>query len=78
MYRKFYDELLNWKKDSKMPLMLAGAKQTGKTYILNEFCKQNYDNFIYINLEQETNITEIFENTLTPEEIIEKIEIIKK
>lgn len=60
-----------------MPLMLVGARQTGKTYILEEFCKKNYTNYIYINLDKEDNIAEIFETTIIPEEIIEKIEIIK-
>ena len=79
MYRKIYDELLEWKKeDSKMPLMLIGARQTGKTYILNNFCEKNYENFIYINFESDENIREIFEYTINPDEIIEKIEIIKK
>lgn len=57
--------------------MLVGARQTGKTYILEEFCKKNYTNYIYINLDKEDNIAEIFETTIIPEEIIEKIEIIK-
>lgn len=78
MYRIIYEELLNWKENSQMPLMLIGTRQTGKTYILTDFCKKNYQNFVYINLEQENNITEIFEKTLNPEEIIEKIEITKK
>lgn len=60
-----------------MPLMLVGARQTGKTYILEEFCKNNYNNYIYINLDKEENIAEVFEETIDPNIIIEKIEIIK-
>ena len=77
MYRKIEEELKSWKQNYKMPLMLVGARQTGKTYILEEFCKKNYTNYIYINLDKEDNIAEIFETTIIPEEIIEKIEIIK-
>lgn len=78
MYRKIERELQEWKKDSKTPLMLIGARQTGKTYILEEFCKNNYENYIYINLEKEEQIKEIFSQTIDPENIIEKIEMLKK
>lgn len=39
MYRKIEEELKKWKNDYRMPLMLVGARQTGKTYILEEFVK---------------------------------------
>ena len=77
MYRKIEEELKKWKNEYKMPLMLVGARQTGKTYILDEFCKNNYKGFVYINLDKEENIAEIFEKTIDPDAIIEKIEIIK-
>lgn len=77
MFRKIEEDLLKWKKDFKMPLMLIGARQTGKTFILDDFCKKNFENYIYINLEKEENMNEIFEATINPDEIIEKIEIIK-
>ena len=60
-----------------MPLMLVGTRQTGKTYILEEFCKNNFNNYIYINLDKEENICEVFVNSIDPKVIIEKIEIIK-
>ena len=77
MYRKIEEELKKWKTDYKMPLMLVGARQTGKTYILEEFCKNSFDNYVYINLDKEENIAEIFKETIDPDTIIEKIEIIK-
>ena len=78
MYRKIEKDLIIWKKNSKMPLMLIGARQTGKTYILKKFAKDNFENYIYINLEKEKEISDIFNETLNPKEIIEKIEILKK
>ncbi len=78
MYRKIEEDLKIWKNDSKMPLMLVGARQTGKTYILEDFCKNNFDNYIYINLEKEKEVSEIFSSSLNPEEIIEQIQILKK
>ena len=77
MYRKMEKELLEWKDNFKMPLLLVGARQTGKTYILEHFCKNNYENYIYINLEKEENISKIFNETLEPKDIIEKICILK-
>lgn len=77
MYRKIEEELNNWKLDFKMPLMLVGARQTGKTYILEEFCKKNFRNYIYISLDKEQDIVDVFEKTIDPDKIIEKIEIIK-
>ena len=77
MYRKIEEEFKKWKNDYKMPLMLVGARQTGKTYILEKFCKNNFDNYVYINLDKEEDIAEIFENTIEPDTIVEKIEIIK-
>ncbi len=77
MYRKIEKELLKWKQNSKMPLMLIGARQTGKTYILEKFAKENFKNYVYINLEKEQNISEIFNETIDPNELIQKIEILK-
>lgn len=77
MKRKLYNNLLNWKNNNiKMPYMLVGARQTGKTYIITEFCKNEFEDYIYINLDLMENIRNVFENTINPEEIIKSIEII--
>lgn len=77
MYRKIEEDLIQWKENYKMPLMLIGARQTGKTYILEKFCQEHFEHYIYINLDKEENIAQIFEETIDPDTIIEKIEIIK-
>ena len=77
MYRKITKTLMEWKDNFKKPLMLIGARQTGKTYIISEFCNQNFENYLYINLEKEENIQKIFQETIDPKEIIEQIKIIK-
>ena len=77
MYRKIQADLLEWKENFKMPLMLVGARQTGKTYILDDFCKNNFDNYIYLNLEKEKDVSEIFSNCLEPDQIINQIMILK-
>ena len=58
--------------------MLVGARQIGKTYILEDFCKNNFENYNYINLEKEKEVSDIFSSSLNPEEIIEQIQILKK
>ena len=78
MYRKIEEELNIWKNNYKMPLMLIGARQTGKTYVLDKFCKDNFSNYVYINLDKEESIREVFDETIEPNEIVEKIELIKK
>lgn len=76
MRRKFEENLQKWKNEnSNMPLMVIGARQIGKTYIMEQFCKENYKNYIYINLELNEKIASIFEETLNPDEIIKYIEI---
>ena len=60
MYREIEEELNKWKDNYKMPLMLVGARQTGKTYILENFCKKSFKNYVYINLDKEENITNVF------------------
>lgn len=51
--RTIYNKLLEWKdENSEQVLQLEGARQVGKTYILQKFAKENYKNFIYINMAQ--------------------------
>ena len=77
MKRKIYQNLLKWKEEKiKMPYMLVGARQTGKTYILENFCKNEFENYIYINLDKMESISKVFEQTIVPEEIILNIEAI--
>ena len=77
MKRKIYQNLLKWKEEKiKMPYMLVGARQTGKTYILENFCKNEFENYIYINLDKMENISKVFEQTIVPEEIILNIETV--
>ena len=75
MERKLYNNLLYWKNNKiNMPYMLIGARQTGKTYILTEFCKKEFQNYVYINLDSMENIKQVFEQTIQPDEIIRNIE----
>jgi len=65
MKRKIYSELLDWKNnnDNIKPLMLLGARQVGKTYIINEFCNNEYENYIYVNLFKNIDIVNLYNRT---------------
>ena len=48
MKRNVYSNLLDWKNDENhKPLILLGARQVGKTYILKEFARNEFDNYVY-------------------------------
>lgn len=76
MKRKIYEYLLKWKKlkENKMPLILYGARQVGKTYVISKFGRENYKNMIYVNFEQDEKIIPYFETSISPEEIIKVLE----
>lgn len=79
MERKIRSRLNDWKKKTdRKPLILNGARQVGKTYILREFGEEEYKNTVYINLEIDSDIAECFNTTLEPEKIIPYIELITK
>lgn len=78
MNRKIYADLLNWKNSSKRkPLILQGARQVGKTYIINLFAQNEYANYVYCNFEKEETIKEFF-TTLEPEKIVKLIGLYKR
>lgn len=69
MKRKIYDNFINWKnKGMKKPLMVIGARQVGKTYIITEFCKKEFEKFIYINLLEHPEIIELYTQNISSEE----------
>ena len=74
--RKIEDTLLQWKEDrNSLPLMLVGARQTGKTFIINEFCDKNYEQKIEINFLQNDVFKSFFDSSLSPQDIVENIEV---
>ncbi|MCL2342103.1 MAG: ATP-binding protein [Firmicutes bacterium] len=77
MYRKIIKELENFKNESKsLPLMIIGARQIGKTYVIEEFAKNKYENYIKINFEEHPEFKAVFEENLVSKEIISRIELL--
>lgn len=76
MKRKIYNSLIEWKNnDINTPLMIVGARQIGKTYIIKEFCQKEFKQNIYINLLEHPEVIEIFEQDINIEEKFNKFQL---
>ena len=76
MKRTLYKELQNWKESkNRKPLLLQGARQVGKTYLINEFGKNEYSNYIYLNFEQNLDLISLFKDNLSPDVILNNISL---
>ncbi len=75
MQRKIFDHLIKWKNSlGRMPLILNGARQVGKTYILKEFAAAHFHRFVYINFETNIKINSFFDGDLNPLHIVQYLE----
>jgi predicted AAA+ superfamily ATPase len=72
MERKLMQRLLKWKneKSSRMPMLLYGARQVGKTYIMKELGGRHYSNTVYINFERMAEVHDFFSGDIDPERIV--------
>jgi len=78
MKRKISKWLSEWKTNPKrMPLIINGARQVGKTYIIKQFGKEEYKHILYLNLEIEDNFCKFLETELSPDKIIQYLEAAK-
>lgn len=72
--RKMYDRLLDWKKTkSKECLLIKGARQVGKTYLVRQVGKNEYESFIEINFHMQSSLKVVFEGDKSAEEIYKRI-----
>jgi len=75
MKRTAYNELLVWKSSkNRKPLILYGARQVGKTWLLNEFGKNEYKTTININFDKDPNVHKYFSGNISPKYIIAGLE----
>ena len=77
MERIIMKKLIEWKesKDRK-PLILKGARQIGKTYILKEFGEKNYEGVAYFNFDHDEDLYNLFKKTKDPKRILEQLAFI--
>ena len=77
MYRKIIESLKKWKNDKdRKPLIIRGARQVGKTYIIKQFGKENYDGVAYFNFDHDTQLYNLFDNTKDPLRILEQLSFV--
>ena len=71
MKRFILEELKEWKESKyRKPLILKGARQIGKTYILKQFGEENYEDVAYFNFDHDEDLYNLFENTKSPQRIL--------
>ncbi len=77
MERKIEEYFSSWKKSpGRMPLMVVGARQVGKTYSILSFGNNNYSNVAYFNFESNTELQHIFQRDLNPARIVQELSIL--
>ena len=77
MKRNAIQDLINWKNDEeRKPLVLKGARQVGKTWLMKEFGKNYYKSFVYFNFDEEDELKSIFKANKNPQRILELLSLI--
>jgi len=77
MKRNVMQLLIEWKNsEDRKPLILEGARQVGKTWIMKEFGETQFEDYVYFNFDKEIELKEIFENNKDAHRIIEKLSLI--
>lgn len=76
--RKAIQSLIKWKSgEDRKPMVLKGARQVGKTWLMKEFGKSCYDSSVYFNFDEEDQLKSIFETNKNPHRIIELLSLIE-
>lgn len=76
MYRAAIEKLYRWKKSTRRkPMVIEGARQVGKTWLMKEFGKQAYSDTVYINFDSNSAMAELFASDLNTERLILGIEL---
>lgn len=76
MKREIINDLIKWKKsENRKPLIIHGARQVGKTYIIKQFGKDNYENLIYVNFETNKEFSNQISDIIDAKYIINKLEL---
>lgn len=77
MERNAIFKMLEWKDNSdRKPLILKGARQVGKTWLMQEFGRRYYKNFVYFNFDESEDLKSIFETNKNPYRIVELLSMI--
>lgn len=75
--RNAIQDLIKWKSDEeRKPLVLKGARQVGKTWLMKEFGQNYYESYVYFNFDEEDELKSIFETNKNPQRIVELLSLI--
>lgn len=76
MYRQAIEQLIKWKNEpNHKPLIIEGARQVGKTYLMKAFGKEYYEDTVYINFDHNETMERLFQPDLDVHRIITGLEI---
>ena len=76
MEREALEQLIAWKeRENRKPLIVRGARQVGKTWLMLEFAQKAFANYVYINFEEDELLQHLFENDFNIERIISTISL---
>lgn len=76
MYRIAIEKLLKWKESKgRKPLIIEGARQVGKTWLMKEFGKRCFSDTVYINFDSNSRMAELFASDLSPKRLIAGLEL---
>ena len=77
MRRNALEKLIEWKKsEDRKPMVLRGARQVGKTWLMKEFGRLEYEGFVYLNFDEEDELKSIFEVNKNPHRILELLSML--
>lgn len=77
MKRDLYERLLTWKNSpSRKPMVVQGARQVGKTYLIQEFGRNEFEDMIVLNCDKDSRIRQIFSEDLRIDRIVADMEIL--
>ena len=77
MKRNALNSLIQWQhSEDRKPMVLRGARQTGKTWLMKEFGQNCYERFAYFNFDEEDELKSVFESNKNPQRIIELLSLI--
>jgi hypothetical protein len=75
--RKAIQDMINWKNnEERKPLVMRGARQVGKTWLMKEFGQNYYEDYVYFNFDEEDELKSIFQTNKNPTRIIELLSLI--
>lgn len=78
MKRNAISDLIEWKSsEDRKPLVLKGARQVGKTWLMKDFGKNYYQSYAYFNFDEEEELKSVFDTNKNPERIIELLSLIE-